>query len=147
MADANPAAVEALEDEIASIENRQGPTREKIAALQAELADDDAIVTRNRAAISLLKGEMPLLPSGRAAYRTRASRAATTSTGSTADVSRDRVVDFLGANGESTALSIGEGIGISGPPLTKALKAMVEDGALTKTGEKRGTKYALKVGG
>lgn len=139
------AAITALETEIAETEQAQEPAREQIATLQAQLTAGDETIARNRAAIALLRGETPLTPAAGGSRRPTRPRAASTSA-SPSLVSRDRVIDFLGANGRSKAQDITAALGIGGPALTKELGAMAEEGLIVKEGERRGTTYTLKVG-
>lgn len=136
-------AIKALEAEISEVEQEQEPTRVQIAELTAKLSEGDETIRRNRAAIALLNGETPMP----APSRTRARRSLPSANGSAAfEVSKDRVVDYLGGNPNAKAAEIADAIGTGGPALTKALREMMDEGIVTKTGEKRGTRYTLKVG-
>lgn len=137
-------AIKTLEAEIESTEAAQAPIREQIAELEAQLHSGDATVARNRAAIDLLNGDAPI-PNGRTARKAAPRRPITTGTADV--VSRDRIVDYLGANGKSKAGDIAAGIGhTGGQTLTKVLGEMVEEGVIIKEGVKRGTTYVLKAG-
>ena len=135
-------AIKALEDEIAAVEKVQEPTRDQIAALEAQLVEGQQIIARNRAAIDVLNGNVSVA-SG--AARTRARRSS--GGGLTASQIDDRaIVTFVGAHQPVGAMQIGQEVGASGNPLSLKLKSMVENGVLTKQGERRATKYSLKVG-
>lgn len=133
-------AIKALDDEIAAVEKAQQPTRDKISALEAELVEGQQIIARNRAAIDVLNGNVSLA-SG--APRARRGRGA----GPTASqIDQNAVVTFVGAHQPVGASQIGAHVGASGNPLSMKLKSLVDNGVLTKQGERRATKYSLKVG-
>jgi uncharacterized coiled-coil protein SlyX len=135
-------AIVALESEIAAVEKAQAPTRAQIAELEGQLTEGQQIIARNRAAIDVLSGNVTIAS---AAPRTRARRSS--GTGLTASQIDERaVVDFIGANQPIGASPIGQHVGASGNALSLKLRAMVESGVLTKQGERRATKYSLKVG-
>src|SRR4051812_1943890 len=94
-------AIKALEDEIASIEKAQQPTREKIRELENELVEGQAIIARNRAAFDVLNGNVAVA-SGAPRRGRRAS-----SNGS-ATINDDRVVDFIAGNQPVGASAIGQ---------------------------------------
>jgi uncharacterized coiled-coil protein SlyX len=135
-------AIKALEDEIAAVEKAQQPTRDQIAELEAQLVEGQQIIARNRAAIDVLNGNVSIA-SG--APRTRARRSSGTGL-TVSQIDENAIVTFVGAHQRVGASQIGQHVGASGNALSLKLRAMVESGVLTKQGERRATKYSLKVG-
>jgi uncharacterized coiled-coil protein SlyX len=134
-------AIKALEDEIAAVEKAQAPTRAQIAELESQLTEGQQIIARNRAAIDVLSGNVSFAS---AAPRTRARRSSGGLTASQID--DNAIVSVVGAHQPVGASAIGAEVGASGNALSLKLRAMVEAGVLSKQGERRATKYSLKVG-
>lgn len=131
-------AIKALEDEIAAVEKAQQPTRNQLAELEAQLVEGQQIIARNRAAIDVLNGNVSVA-SGPPRRRSSGARTAS-------QIDENAIVTFIGAHQPVGASQIGQHVGASGNPLSMKLKSMVESGVLTKQGERRATKYSLKVG-
>jgi hypothetical protein len=126
--------VETLEKEANEIRERIEPARQAIRA-------DEEMLARLEAAISMLKGEVAIAPS-----RTDQFRAAASGRRSSSPIDENAIVTFVGANQPVGATQIGKHVGASGNPLSLKLKAMVDNGVLSKEGQRRSTVYSLKVG-
>ncbi len=127
-------AIKVLEDEIASVENAQDPTRNQIAELEAQLIEGQQIIARNRAAIALLTGRTPLptAPSRRSSSR---------SPGTPPEARAAAILTFVKAqSGGTTAKAIAEDLEISTNTLNQTLAPMLAAGALRSEGERRGRK-------
>lgn len=132
-------AIKALEDESAAIEKAQEPTRKKIAELEAELVEGQAIIARNRQAIAILTGKMPVAVSGqRRAGRSRSKAELTADAGDR----EAKILEIVGGTPQGlNGSQIAERLGTSPATARKALEELVSAGTIKRTGEKRGTKY------
>jgi hypothetical protein len=117
-----------LEKEAEKIRSRLAPKREEIRADEEQLA-------RLEAAIDVLKGNVAL-----------ASRPARSSSPSSSrsrgSIDEEAIIGFVRSNQPVSARDIGQQIGVTGNRLSVKLGRMVNAGVLTKTGERRGTKYS-----
>ena len=118
-------ATEVLEKEAAEIRERIEPKRQEIRSDEEQLA-------RLEAALDVLKGNVAL------ATRSRSMPARRSRSG----IDEDAIVSFVRSNAPASARDIGEQIGVSGNTLSVKLGRMVEKGLLTKTGERRATRYS-----
>jgi predicted HTH transcriptional regulator len=120
----------ALEQEAAAIRERIDPKRE-------EIREDEAQLARLEAALEILKGDVAL------ATGTRRAKRAGGSSRSQGGIDEDAITAFVRANQPVSARDIGEQIGVTGNRLSVKLSRMVNAGVLTKTGERRGTRYSV----
>ena len=117
-----------LEKEADKIRSRLAPKREEIRADEEQLA-------RLEAAIDVLKGNVAL-----ASRPARSPRQASSRTRGSID--EEAIIGFVRSNQPVGARDIGEQIGVTGNRLSVKLGRMVQSGVLTKTGERRGTRYS-----
>jgi len=135
-------AVGLLEEQAKEIEARIQPAKEAI-------AQDEQTLARIRAAIDVLQGNVAIAPGASTsdAFRQATARRRSSSGGPTAsEIDTGAIVTFVEANQPVGAGEIGKAVGASGNALSVKLKNMVEDGILSKQGERRATRYSLKVG-
>jgi hypothetical protein len=118
-----------LEKEAAAIRKRIEPKRQQI-------KEDEAQLARLEAALEILKGNVTL-----ATGTPRAKRAGG-GNGRRGGIDEDAIVGFVRANQPVAAGDIGQEIGVTGNRLSVKLGRMVDAGLLTKTGERRGTRYS-----
>ena len=86
-------------------------------------------------AVSMLKGEVAIAPS-----RTDQFPAASSRRRSSWPIDENAIVTFVRANQPVGATQIGKRVGASsGNPLSLKLKAMVDNGVLSKEGQRRST--------
>ena len=119
----------ALEKEAAEIRSRIEPKRQ-------EIREDETQLARIEAALEILRGDVVLASGAGRAQRSNGRRS---SRGGTDDA----IVAFVRAHQPVGAGDIGQHIGVTGNTLSQRLKRMVEKGLLTKTGERRGTRYSV----
>lgn len=119
----------ALEQEADAIRERLEPRRAAIAADEQQLA-------RIEAALDVLRGNVAL--------SSRPSRATTTTARPTRGaIDEQAIVSFVRSAQPVAAREIGQQIGVTGNRLSVKLGRMVDKGLLTKTGERRGTRYSV----
>ena len=121
--------VEQLEQEAKAIRERLEPKRSEIAADEEQLA-------RLEAALEILRGNVTVATGPRRAP-------ATASRSNRGGIDEDAIVSFVRSAQPVAAREIGEQIGVSGNRLSVKLGRMVSAGLLTKTGERRGTRYSV----
>jgi predicted HTH transcriptional regulator len=117
-------AIKALREEIAAIEKAQQPTHDKIAALQQELEEGQAIIARNEAAIAVLEGNVTIA-SPRSATRTPSGRSPRGSV-------TDAIMRTVGERPGVSAAEVANVTGAKKQTVTSALQKLAADGRLEK---------------
>jgi hypothetical protein len=86
--------------------------------------------------LEILKGEVVLASGGSRPKRSGGGD------GRRSSVDEEAIIGFVRTNQPVAAGAIGDHIGVRGNTLSQRLTRMVEKGLLTKTGERRGTRYS-----
>ena len=121
-----------MADATAELEKEAVAIRSRIEPKRQEIRDDEERLARIEAALDMLKGNVALAtPRGRAVTVRARGR-----------IDEDAVVAFVRSHQPVAARDIGEHIGVTGNSLSVKLGRMVEKGLLTKTGERRATRYS-----
>jgi hypothetical protein len=122
------------------------PLEAELEEVRSQLDGYEELKERERrltAAIAVLRGETAPSPAGGTRPRGRPRGG-----GGASAIDREAIVAALRQNNDMPASYISDQLelgvrGISGGVLSRVLKEMVEDGTLTKTGERRATRYSL----
>jgi hypothetical protein len=123
----------------AALEKEAEEIRRRIAPALAAIKQDEQRLARVMAALEVLRGEVAVASGSRRSSATT-NRARRNSAGG---IDEQAVVAFVRANQPVAARDIGNEIGITGNRLSVKLGRMVSAGLLTKTGERRGTRYSV----
>jgi hypothetical protein len=123
-------------DITAQLEKEAAAIRQRIEPRRQEIREDEEQLARLEAAIDVMKGNVALATGSRRAKQTGGSN------GRRGGIDEDAIVSFVRANQPASASDIGQEIGVSGNRLSVKLGRMANAGLLTKTGERRGTRYS-----
>lgn len=138
----NP-AIAFLEAEVAKLEESIAPTMEEIAKLEASVESTKTQIELTKQAIRVMRGEGARPLPQRSGTRARRSSSESGTTPAS-QIDRDAILKLIAASDDPIgATDIRNELGYAGQGLSLVLKEMVDDGQLTKTGEKRGTKYSV----
>ena len=118
-----------MADVVAELEKEAASIRERIEPKRQEIRSDEEQLARLEAALDVLRGNVALA--------TRSRRPPSRRSG----IDEDAIVSFVRSNAPASARDIGQQIGVTGNTLSVKLGRMVEKGLLTKTGERRATRY------
>lgn len=125
-----------MADLIAGLEKEAAAIRARLEPKRAEIRDDETQLGRIEAALEILKGNVALASGAPRAKRSGGGN------GKRGGIDEDAIVTFVRANQAASAGDIGAEIGVTGNRLSVKLGRMVNAGLLTKTGERRGTRYS-----
>ena len=124
-----------MADLTAGLEKEAAAIRARLEPKRADIRADEEQLARIEAALDVLNGNVALASGAGRAKQANGRR-------SRGGIDEAAVVAFVQKNQPASARDIGENIGVTGNRLSNKLTAMVKAGLLTKTGERRGTRYS-----
>ena len=128
-----------MADITAELEKEANAIRARIGPKLDEIREDEAQLARIEAALEILRGNVAIASGARKPRRAPAGGGGNSRGG----IDEDAIVSFVRSAQPVAAREIGEQIGVSGNRLSVKLGRMVSAGLLTKTGERRGTRYSV----
>jgi hypothetical protein len=128
-----------MADITAELEKEAAAIRGRIEPKRAEIAADEQQLARIEAALEILRGNVAIATGAGRPRRAPAGGSSNSRSG----IDEEAIVSFVRSAQPVAARDIGAHIGVTGNRLSVKLGRMVSAGLLTKTGERRGTRYSV----